>query len=131
MTPLLIGSPDARATSMRGRTPQASTSSSAASTLPSSSRTPSTAASPTTASMVRPVRTKMPCDSIWRSSISPPSSSSWAFISVRAACTTVTCSPASLSTFAASSPRSPPPSTTAASPERAWARIRTQSSIVR
>ena len=63
-----------------------------------------------------PVRTKMPQRSISRSSISPPSSSSWAFISVLLACTTVTCRPRSARTLAASRPSRPPPRTTALSP---------------
>ena len=50
------------------------------------------------------VRTKIPQRSISRSSISPPSSSSCAFISVLLAWITVTCRPRSASTLAASRP---------------------------
>ncbi len=123
--------PALRARSTSGWMPIATTTRSAASSLPSSSRTERTSVAPVSAAVRASRRTSIP-----RSAIDAPSSvaasrSSWRFINHGPWCTIVVCMPRARSPHAASVPSRPPPTTTARPPPSARRSIASTSSRLR
>src|SRR5258708_1065623 len=129
--PRLTVSPALRPRSTFGRMPAATTTRSASILLPSLNSTPVTARPPRSACVRRPSITRTPSASILSLRYVPPAESRWRSIRVSIRCTTATSHPWTCRPRAASSPRRPPPMTTAFTPAPARPRRARVSSRVR